>query len=150
MTLLPCPRDSLHIDVIKLAPQASVAEQTTLEEWWQRLDNKIRSFHSKFKAMADGSEHEELLLQAPQDEGHAPDDEEVTKMSQRTSPELMPIFMPSSLKHDDLQRLQLEPMAKQEMELRKGHNDALERLRLALGHKALLYQSKVRDLPPDL
>jgi hypothetical protein len=139
------------MDVIKLSPHASVAEQTTLEERRQRLDNKIRSFHSKFEAMAEGSEHEELLLQAPQDEGHAPDDEEVTNMSQRTSPELMPIFMPSSLKHDDLQRLQLEPMAKQEMELRKGQaNDALEGLRLALGHKALLYRSKVRGPPPDL
>ena len=60
------------MDVIKLSPHASVAEQTTLEEWQQRLDNKIRSFHSKFEAMAEGTEHEELLLQAPQDEGHAP------------------------------------------------------------------------------
>jgi len=62
----------------------------------------------------------------------------------------MHILMPSSLEHVDLQRLVLEPLAKQEMELRPGQaNDALEGLRLALGLRQLLYCSQVRDLCPD-
>ena len=62
-------------------------------------------------------------------------------------PEHMTIFMSSSLQHADVQRLGLATMARQELELRQGQaDDALEGLRLALGHKALLYRSKVRVL----
>src|SRR6266481_883186 len=71
-------------------------------------------------------------------------------MSHRSLPQSLSQFLCPSLQHADIQRLGLEPMAKQEMELRQGQaNDALEGLRLALGQKALLYRSKVRDLPPD-
>jgi len=56
-------------------------------------------------------------------------------------------FMPSSLQFADIQRLGLVTMASQELELRQGQaNDALEGLRLALGHKTLLFRTKVRVL----
>jgi len=43
--------------------------------------------------------------------------------------------------------LGLVTMASQELELRQCQaNDALEGLRLALGHKSLLFQTKVRAL----
>ena len=127
-----------------------MAEQTTLEERHQRIENRIRSFHAKFDSMLEGLEHEDIVLQPPEDEDDWLDDDEANNEPQITAPEFMPIFMPSSLQHADIQRLGLEPMAKQEMELRQGQaNDALEGLRLALGQKALLYRSKVRDLPPD-
>lgn len=61
-------------------------------------------------------------------------------------PEDTSIFMPSSVKYTALQKLGLESMALKELELRKGQaNDALEGLRLALGHKALLYRNKVSN-----
>jgi len=47
----------------------------------------------------------------------------------------------------DMHRLGLATMASQELELRQGQaNDALEGLRLALGHKSLLFRTKVRVL----
>lgn len=99
--------------------------------------------------MTEGLEHEDLTLQPAEDEDHWADNLEETNEGQMTAPELMTIFMPSSLQPADLQRLGLEPLAEQEMELRQGQaNDALEGLRLALGHKALLYRSQVRNIPP--
>ena len=48
--------------------------------------------------------------------------------------------MPSSLHISDIQRLGLVTMASRELELRQGQaNDVLEGLRLALGHKSLLF-----------
>jgi len=124
-----------------------------MEEHCQRLENCIRSFHAKFDAMTECLEHEDLTMQPPTDEDHWPDNLEDTNEGvegQMTAPKLMMIFMPSSLQHADLQRLGLKPMAQQERELRKGQaNDALEGLRLALGHKALLYRSQVTDMSPD-
>jgi len=57
------------------------------------------------------------------------------------------IFMPSCLHSSDIQRLGLVTMASQELELRQGQaNNALEGLRLALGHKTLLFRTKVMVL----
>jgi len=51
--------------------------------------------------------------------------------------------MPSSLQITDMHRLGLVTMASQELELRQGQaNDALEGLRLALGHKSLLFEPR--------
>ena len=59
-------------------------------------------------------------------------------------PGMTPICMPSSLKLDDIKRLGLEVLATQELELWKGQaTDCLQSLQLALGHKAILYQTKV-------
>jgi hypothetical protein len=61
------------------------------------------------------------------------------------NPERLRLAMPSSLGRECIVRLGLETLALQELELRKGQaNDALEELRLALGHKALLWRTKVR------
>ena len=61
------------------------------------------------------------------------------------TPETTPICMPSSLQPEDIQRLGLGIMAAQELELRKGQaSDCLQSLRMALGHKAVLYRTKVR------
>jgi hypothetical protein len=60
-------------------------------------------------------------------------------------PERMQLFMPSSLREQDIRRIGLEGLAAQEVELRRGQaNDALQNLRLALGHKALLWRTRVR------
>lgn len=60
-------------------------------------------------------------------------------------PEKMQLMMPSSLNRADIFRLNLEALAAQELELRKGQaNDSLENLRLQLAHKALLWKTKVQ------
>ena len=53
--------------------------------------------------------------------------------------------MPSNIPSEDRKSLGLDDIATQELFLRKGQaNDALENLRLALGHKALYYRTVVR------
>jgi hypothetical protein len=55
------------------------------------------------------------------------------------------ICLPSSFGKQVCARVGWGNMALQEMELRKGQaNDLLEKIRLALGHKALLYRTRVR------
>jgi hypothetical protein len=59
-------------------------------------------------------------------------------------PEKMSLFLPSSLELAELHQFGLMDLATQELKLRKGQaNDALDKLRLALGHKALLFRTQV-------
>ena len=133
-------RDTLHTDLRKLSQNAPLADQISFEECRKRLEASIRSFHAKFDSMIEG-------WGPTNEEDHGPDNEAETN---ETAPEDIFILMPSCLQHTDIQRLGLVSIAKQEMELRKGQaNDALEGLRLAFGHKALLYRSQVRDPWPD-
>ena len=58
----------------------------------------------------------------------------------------MAICMPSSFKTDDIQSLGLRDLAAEELELRKGQaNDCLKGLQFALGHKAVLFRTKIRN-----
>jgi len=126
-----------------------VAEQTVLEEHRQRLENKIHTFHSKLDTMMEGIENDDLSLQPVEEEDFPTNlhlDEDPNGW-QTIAPEHMSIFMPSCLHISDIQRLGLVTMASQELELRQGQaNDALEGLRLALGHKTLLFRTKVMVL----
>ena len=137
-------RDALRVDARKLSRHGTVAEQTALEEDRQSLETKIKGFHSKLETMVEGIEH------GFQPSGEDDATSDVADLVGRNAqmPEHMYIFMPSSLRRADIERLGLETIARQELELRQGQaNDALEGLKLALGHKALLYRNKVRDVP---
>jgi len=125
-----------------------VAEWTALEECHQRLENRIHIFHSKLDTMMEGMENDDVSLWPVEEEDFTnPQPDEDPNGWQTIAPEHMSIFMPSSLHIADIQRLGLVTMASQELELRQGQaNDALEGLRLALGHKSLLFQTKVRAL----
>ena len=58
--------------------------------------------------------------------------------------ERMPLFLPSYLSEADRQRVELNEVAKQELELRKGQvNDCLEVIRTTLGQMAVLMRTKV-------
>ena len=126
-----------------------MAEQTVLEERRQRLENKIHTFHSKLDTMMEGIENDDLSLRPVEEEDFPTNlhlDEDPNGW-QTIAPEHMSIFMPSCLHSSDIQRLGLVTMASQELELRQGQaNDALEGLRLALGHKTLLFRTKVMVL----
>ncbi len=61
-------------------------------------------------------------------------------------PERLSVLMPSSLGRDFIEEHGLETLASQEIRLRVGQaNDALADLRLELGHKSLLFRTKVRN-----
>lgn len=81
-----------------------------------------------------------------EDESNADDDNASDWQDDETeNPETTPIWMPSSFKSEDMERLNLKILATQELELRKGQaSDCLQNLRLALGNKAMLYRTKLR------
>jgi len=61
-------------------------------------------------------------------------------------PEKIPLVMPSAMGKENITTDRLRSLASQELKLREGQaNDCLERLRLALGHKALLFHTRVRN-----
>lgn len=66
--------------------------------------------------------------------------------SDSSRPEQVSLILPSSLGKGRVVSLGLQKLALQEMELRQGQaNDSLAALRIELGHKALLFRTKVRQ-----
>jgi hypothetical protein len=139
-----------------------MADRTVLEERRQRLENRVEAFHEKLDAMTDGVDYEDTNAQHLQnvdeennifigDDGEESEweeedreGEEVGEEEKNEVVECMTLFMPSYLKPADRQRLGFGRIAKQELELRRGQaNDSLNALRIALGHKALLFRTDV-------
>ena len=61
-------------------------------------------------------------------------------------PEKIPLVMPSAMDQDNVNTDHMKALACQELKLRQGQaNDCLQHLRLALGHKALLFRTRVRN-----
>jgi hypothetical protein len=61
-------------------------------------------------------------------------------------PEKIPLLMPSAMGKDNINTDHMKALASQELKLRQGQaNDCLKHLRLALGHKALLFRMRVRN-----
>src|SRR5882672_4070551 len=113
-------------------------------QFWRNVAKgwRTRYTHSKLDTMMEGIENDDLSLRPVEEEDFPtnPHLDEDPNGWQTISPEHMSIFMPSCLHISDIQRLGLVTMASQELELRQGQaNDALEGLRLALGHKTLLF-----------
>lgn len=72
--------------------------------------------------------------------GGASDEEISEDIDEEILTEEMGIWMPSSVSQQDALTLGLGPLQAEELELRKGQaNDCLENLRMALGHKAIIY-----------
>ena len=106
----------------------------------KREQKALRAWASQITAILDLLDHEEDKEKEDEEEGN----------EEGVLPEQMSLFMPSYLEPADQQRLGLQNFAKQELELWKGQaSDALEGLRLALGHKALLLRAKVHLFPMD-
>lgn len=73
-------------------------------------------------------------------------DEEWQDIGEGDSPETIKLLMPSRMKPGALRRSGLQQLERQEAQLRVGQmNDALQGLRLALGEKALLLRTSVRN-----
>lgn len=129
-------------------------EKTSIEDRRRKLEGRLKDFNQKAEEFIVGNAEEspEILPQfTGWVEGDKEDHENESVNSQDDKenleqPETTPIWMPSSLKPEDIKGLRLGTMASQELELRKGQaNDCLQSLRLALGHKAVLYRTQVRS-----
>jgi len=135
---------------------ASTSEQTSKEDKRRKLEGRLNSFHQKAEEYM-GKNAEEDMDILPQFTGWENEKEE--NLDELSDPweedenhededlensERMPICMPSSLNPEDIRRLGLETLAAQELELRKGQpSDCLQGLRMALGHKSVLYRTKI-------
>ena len=147
-------RDSLRSDLHKTSKQATALEQTSIEDRRRKLEERLNRFHQKAEEFM-GENADEDLDVLPQFTGWENDTEgdeqefsdawEEDEEENSENPEMTAICLPSSLKPTDIQRLGLGVLATQELELRKGQaSDCLQNLRMALGHKAVLYRTKVR------
>ena len=149
-------RDSLRSDLERKSKHGTTFERTSIEDRRRKLEDRLNQFNRKAEEFM-GEDAEEDLDVLPQftgwEKGDKKDGEDEDQLSDQEEdeeenlekPETTPICMPSSLKPDDIKRLGLEVLAAQELELQKGQvTDCLQSLRLALGHKAILYRTKVR------
>ena len=152
-------RDALRSDLQKMSLHATTSEKTSIEDRRRKVEERLNQFNKKAEEFI-GEYAEDDLEILPQFTGwedndnedcgsegdHGDDWEEVDEEENSEKPETAPICLPSCLKERDIKRLGLEVLANQELELRKGQaNDCLQGLRLALGHKAVLYRTKVRN-----
>jgi hypothetical protein len=135
-----------------------MADHTALEERRQRLENRLDTFHAKLDAMLDGvdfadihANHLQNVDEENDDDWEEDDWEDVDgggngggEQEKSEVVERMTLLLPSYLKPADWERLGFGRVAKLELELRQGQaNDSLQDLRIALGHKALLFRTDV-------
>jgi hypothetical protein len=150
-------RDSLRSDLRNTSKHATALEQTSKEDRRRKLEGRLNHFHQKAGEYMGNNAEEDLDIlpqfTGQEDEEDEEENEEDTldvceedeEDKEGNSSEATIILMPSSMKREDIQRLGLETLAAQELELRKGQaGDCLQSLRMALGHKAVLYRTKIR------
>jgi len=165
-------RDKLRWESRQLSKHASVADKTKLAERRQRLGRRIHAFHSKAATIMGDIDVDDLHLKdadieaadeihdsngedSDGEEGDKPEDDLDWDNNTEASddglevldyPEKCPLILPSSLGLEGITLNNLKVLASQELQLRQGQaNDSLEGLRLALGHKALLFRTRVRQ-----
>jgi len=123
-------RDSLRSDLRNTSKHATALEQTSKEDRRRKLEGRLNQFHQKAGEYM-GNNAEEDLDVLPKFTGQEDEDENQEDVSdvceedeedkeEGNSSEATIILMPSSMKREDIQRLGLETLAAQELELRKG------------------------------
>lgn len=150
-------RDALRVDIRKLPKDASAAQKAVVEEKRQKLAARISQFHEIADAMTEGievdagTEHvDDTRFCAADMEEESREAEDLELASEETGEgvvaEAMGIWMPSSIPNPDALALGLGPLQAEELQLRQGQaNDCLEKLRQALGHKAIIYRQHFRS-----
>ena len=172
---------------------ATVVEQTVIEDRRRRLEERIKTFHKKADVLMVGADLDDVAPTVGNESGplHEWDEDEWEGMGRgdgedgakeaevdeevisgdsgcesssnnedirgdRTEdedeedddiahPEKSSLCMPSTLGKRIIDRCGLEMLARQEMGLRVGQvNDSLADLRVELGHKSLLFRTKLR------
>jgi hypothetical protein len=162
-------RDILRSEVRKMSRRATPSQRTLIEERRRKLEARLNTFHQKAEEIMGESGDDEMEI-LPQfsgferedregfeeefEEESGSEDESRSGLEQEDGdndddhemPEKTAICMPSSLMSEDIQRLGLQSLADQEIKLREGQaNDCLQALRMALGHKAVLFRTKMRN-----
>src|SRR5882757_723885 len=152
-------RDGLRLDIRHLPYDATVTQKVALQEKRQKLAARITKFHENADAMTEGLELDagtvyiddprfcraEGELDESSEVQHA-DDDDLGWIDDEIPAEDMGLWMPSLVPPDRAASIGLAALQAEELELRKGQvNDCLEKLRLALGHKAIIYRQHFRS-----
>jgi hypothetical protein len=147
--------------VQRLKKWSTTAEKVAIEDRRRKLETRISNFHKRVYDIMVSDDDEELVVRqvnndrGSEDEETSDEDEEASdeeeddssddEENEPESPENIPICMPSSIETENNDRESMKVLFAQEIELRIGQaNDSLRDLRVALGHKALLFRVKVR------
>ena len=102
---------------------------------------QIETYHTKIDAILAGVDVGDAWINHVGWDQEIGEDEDAEEM---VLAERMSLFLPSYLSEAGRQRVGLNEVAKQELELRKGQaNDCLEAIRTTLGQKAVLMRTKV-------
>ncbi|KAG2111109.1 hypothetical protein DEU56DRAFT_762242 [Suillus clintonianus] len=152
-------QDGLRSEFRRLPSDATATQKATLEEKRQKISARITAFHETADAMTEGIELEAGTVHKDdarfcwaEDEEHdweahvadLEDDSEL--VDDEISAEDMGLWMPSSVLHDQVTSAHLLALQAEELELRRGQaNDCLEKIRLALGDKAVIYRQHFRS-----
>ncbi|KAG1825170.1 hypothetical protein EV424DRAFT_1267602, partial [Suillus variegatus] len=150
-------QDALRVDIRQLPQDASATQKAVVAEKRQKLAVRISKYHEKTDAMTQGIELNSGTM--PMDDirfctadteelGQEVGDVEFTseEIGDEVPAEVMGIWMPSSISHQDALALDLGALRTEELQLRQGQaNDCLERLRQALGHKSIIYRQHFRS-----
>ncbi|KAG1893128.1 uncharacterized protein F5891DRAFT_986194, partial [Suillus fuscotomentosus] len=144
-------QDGLRSDIRQLPSDATAAQK--------KLSARITKFHETADAMTEGIELEAGIVHTDDPRFCKANDEEqdweIHPVNLKDDSELvddeipaedMGLWMPSSVPHDQVFSVHLSALQAEELELRKGQaNNCLERIRLALGHKAVIYRQHFRS-----
>lgn len=151
-------RDALRVDIRQLPRDASATQKAVVAEKRQKLAVRISKYHERTDAMTQGIEVNSGTV--PLDDirfctadvvelGPEAIDLEFAseEIGEEVPAEVMGIWMPSSMPHEDALALGLGALAAEELQLQQGQsNDCLERLWQALGHKAIIYHQHFRSV----
>ncbi|KAG1729111.1 uncharacterized protein EDB91DRAFT_1085887 [Suillus paluster] len=150
-------QDALRANIRQLPNDATSAQKASIEEKRQRLAARIAKFHETADAMTAGMDLDIGTVHSDDprfcrtdndgNEWVEVSDEEISEdIDEEILTEEMGIWMPSSTSRHNRLTLGLGPLQAEELELQKGQaNDCLENLRMALGHKALIYRQYFRS-----
>ncbi|KAG1829726.1 hypothetical protein DFJ58DRAFT_848610 [Suillus subalutaceus] len=144
-------QDALRVAIRQLPNEASAVQRAAVQVKRQKLAARISKFHEIADAMTEGievhagTEHMDdsrfCTTDVVEEVPEAADIEDVLEdIDEEVPAEAMGIWMPSSVPRNEALALGLHALQAEELELRKGQaNDCLEKLRQALGHKAIIY-----------
>lgn len=114
----------------------------TLYDRRNQLQSRIDDFNQKIQSIFSNSDFDTINFPISHPNDNPGSDEWV---DDEDYPEKSILLMPSALGKDECGKIEWEKMMEQELELRIAQaNNALEKLRLALGHKAAVYKLGVR------
>jgi hypothetical protein len=144
----------LVLDLRKLGKKLSSVQKLEIARRWDRLQGQIDSFIKTASIylgddfdVADEANHDGIDVDfiSDSDDDARIDVSDASVMNSESFVELQKIPLPSNIGLSQCSHMGAEDLIAVEIELRQGQaNDALERLRVHLSHKAILFRSVVR------